>query len=52
MISITKYFDYKTEWHLQKHTFVRSFKKINPEKLRAYVKDKPDAYLREIAEAF
>ena len=42
----------KTEGHLQKHTFVRTFKKIDPEKLRAYVKENPDAYLREIAEAF
>ena len=42
----------KTEGHLQKHTFVRTFKKIDPEKLRAYIKDNPDAYLREIAETF
>ena len=42
----------KTEGHLQKHTFVSAFKKIAPEKLRAYVKHHPDAYLREIAEAF
>ena len=38
----------KTEGHLQKHTFVRTFKKI----LRSYVKENTDAYLREIAEAF
>ena len=42
----------KTEGHLRKHTFVRSFKKIDPEKLRTYVKANPDAYLREIAEFF
>ena len=42
----------KTEGHLQKHTFVRTFKKIDPEKLRAYIRENPDAYLREIAEAF
>ena len=28
------------------------FKKIDPEKLRLYVKDNPDAYLREIADVF
>ncbi|MBR1603551.1 MAG: hypothetical protein IJ667_08940, partial [Synergistaceae bacterium] len=45
----------KAEGHLRKHTFItfiRSFKKIAPEKLRAFVKKYPDAYLREIAEAF
>ena len=42
----------ETEGHLRKHTFIRSFKKIDPEKLRAFVKEHPDAYLREIAEAF
>ena len=26
-----------TKGHLQKHTFVRTFKKIAPEKLRAYI---------------
>jgi transposase len=30
----------------------RSFKKIDPVKLSAYVDEHPDAYLREIAEAF
>ena len=30
----------------------RPFKKIAPEKLRLYVKDNPDAYLREIADVF
>ena len=30
----------------------RPFKKIDPEKLRLYIKDNPDAYLREIAEFF
>ena len=42
----------KTEGNLEKHTFIRPFKKIDPEKLRAYAKENPDAYLREIAEAF
>ncbi|MBQ6435900.1 MAG: hypothetical protein IJJ09_07855 [Synergistaceae bacterium] len=42
----------KAEGHLKNHTFVRAFKKIDPEKLRAYVKNNPDAYLREIAEVF
>jgi len=30
----------------------RKFKKIDPEKLHMYVAQHPDAYLREIAEAF
>jgi len=30
----------------------RYFKKIDPEKLQAYVEKHPDAYLKEIAEAF
>ena len=30
----------------------RSFKKLDPEKLTAYVKEHPDAYLKEIGEAF
>ena len=50
-----KQLELETEEHLRKHTFItfiRSFKKIAPEKLRAFVKKYPDAYLREIAEAF
>jgi len=30
----------------------RPFKKIDPERLRTYIKDHPDAYLKEIAEEF
>ena len=30
----------------------RPFKKIDPEKLKDYVKNNPDAYLREIADVF
>ena len=30
----------------------RRFKKIDPEKLEAYVNEHPDAYLREMAEVF
>ena len=30
----------------------KAFKKLDPEKLRAYVKEHPDAYLKEIGEAF
>lgn len=30
----------------------KGFKKLEPEKLRAYVKEHPDAYLKEIGEAF
>lgn len=42
----------KTEGNLGKHTFVRPFIKIDPEKLREYVKANPGTYLREIAEDF
>lgn len=30
----------------------RSFKKIDPDKLRKYIEENPDAYLREIAKEF
>jgi len=30
----------------------KAFKKLDPEKLRAYVQEHPDAYLKEIGEAF
>lgn len=30
----------------------RNFKKLDPEKLKAYVNEHPDAYLKEIGEAF
>jgi transposase len=31
---------------------VRSFRKLDPEKLNAYVSEHPDAYLQEIGDAF
>jgi len=37
---------------LEKRAIVRGFKKINPEKLNAYLKEHPDAFLHEIAEPF
>lgn len=40
------------EGSLKDHKAKRPFKKIDPEKLRAYVKKNPDAYLREIAADF
>lgn len=30
----------------------KAFKKLDPEKLKTYVKEHPDAYLKEIGEAF
>ncbi len=42
----------KEEGTLAKKPLNRSFKKINPDKLIEYVKEHPDAYLREIAEEF
>ena len=38
----------KKEGNLKRHPITRRFKKIDPEKLRAYIRDNPDAYLREI----
>ena len=42
----------KEDGNLKRRPITRRFKKIDPEKLRAYVRDHPDAYLREIAEVF
>ena len=36
----------------EKKQLHRSFRKIDPEKLKAYVAEHPDAYQREMAEAF
>ena len=38
--------------HLKNRPLDRSFKKIDPEKLSAYVEAHPDAYLREMGEVF
>ena len=48
------------QWHQQyrktgslgKKPYHRSFRKLDPEKLSAYVNEHPDAYLKEIGEAF
>ena len=37
---------------LEKNELHRSFRKIDPEKLKAYVEEHPDAYQSEMAEAF
>jgi transposase len=37
---------------LEKRPLKRSYKKIDPKKLSAYVSENPDAFLREIAEVF
>lgn len=42
----------KEEGNLKKHPIKRSFRKIDPEKLKEYVRANPDAYLREIADVF
>ncbi len=42
----------KEEGSLANHEIKRPFKKIDPETLRLYVKNNPDAYLREIADVF
>lgn len=40
------------EGSLEKKPLHRSYKKIDPEKLKAYVSEHPDAYQKEIAEEF
>ena len=42
----------KKEGSLKRHPLVRPFKKIDPKKLREYVKANPEAYLHEIAVIF
>ena len=42
----------KEKGNLEKKPLHRSFKKIDPEKLKQYVQEHPDAYLKEIAEEF
>ena len=37
---------------LEKNELHRNFRKIDPEKLKAYVEEHPDAYQSEMAEAF
>ena len=40
------------EGHLEKKPVERSFRKIDPEKLRSYVAEHPDAYQSEMAKEF
>ena len=42
----------KEEGTLAKNPVKRPFKKIDPDRLKEYVKNHPDAYLREIAKDF
>ena len=42
----------KETWDLGKKELHRSFRKIDPEKLKAYVAEHPDAYQSEMAEIF
>ena len=42
----------KEKGHLEKKPLARAHKKLDPEKLSAYVAEYPDAYLSEIAEVF
>jgi len=42
----------KERGNLEKKELHRSFRKIDPEKLKAYVAEHPDAYQSEMAEAF
>ena len=55
-VSVTTIYMWKNqlerEGNLKKHPVRRSFKKIDPEKLKEYVKANPEAYLREIAVVF
>jgi len=43
---------WKEKGTLEPAPVVRTYKKINPEKLRAYVQERPDAYPKEIAKEF
>ena len=43
---------WKEEGSLEKKPLHRSYRKINPEKLKAYVAEHPDAYQSEMAEEF
>ena len=43
---------WKEEGTLDKKPLHRSFRKIDPEKLKAYVAEHPDAYQSEMAKAF
>ena len=55
-ISITTIMDWeellRTTGSLSKRPLTRGFKKIDPEKLAQYIIEKPDAYLREMADHF
>ena len=42
----------REEGHLEKKPVKRSFRKIDPEKLRSYVVEHPDAYQSEMAKEF
>ena len=42
----------KETGNLEKNELHRNFRKIDPEKLKAYVAEHPDAYQSEMAEAF
>jgi transposase len=43
---------YKETGEIKDKPLRRHFKKLDPEKLKAYVSEHPDAYLKEIGEAF
>jgi transposase len=43
---------YEETGSLEKRELKRSFKKVDPEKLALYIKEHPDAYLKEIAKFF
>ena len=43
---------WKEDGTLEKKALHRSFRKIDPEKLKTYVAEHPDAYQSEMAEAF
>ncbi len=43
---------YVTTGSLEKKSYLRKFRKIDPEKLKAYMAEHSDAYLQEIGDAF
>lgn len=55
-VGITTMKQWKKQWEetgsLAKKELKRSFKKVDPQKLKAYIQEHPDAYLKEIAKEF
>ena len=55
-VGMTTMKQWKKQWEetgsLAKKELKRSFKKVDPQKLKAYIQEHPDAYLKEIGKVF